>query len=109
MLVRGPSPLLFVCGGVLFSRTRWGGVSSPLISLASRFGMGLGVSLSLCPPQNSVGPPLAPPLCWGVGWGGLLVFCVVVVHIPLPPGCGLPLHDFPLGWCVLFVVVVLAD
>ena len=107
MLVRGPSPLLFVCGGVLFSRTRWGGVSSPLISLASRFGMGLGVSLSLCPPQNSVGPPLAPPLCLG-GWGGLLVFCVVVVHIPFVT-LWLPLHDFPLGWCVLFVVVVLAD
>ena len=44
--------LVLVCGGVLVSRTLGGGVSSPLLSLASRFGMGLGVSLVLCPPQN---------------------------------------------------------
>ena len=44
--------LLLICGGVLFSRTLWSGVSSPLQGLASRFGMELGVSLVLCPPQN---------------------------------------------------------
>ncbi len=42
-----PDQLMFVLGGVLLSRTLAGAVPSALSGLASGFGMGPGVSLSL--------------------------------------------------------------
>ena len=44
---RGPNQLKCVLGGVLLSRTLAGAVPSALSGLASGFGMGPGVSLSL--------------------------------------------------------------
>ena len=46
-LVAVPDQLMFVLGGVLLSRTLAGAVPSALSGLASGFGMGPGVSLSL--------------------------------------------------------------
>ena len=46
-LVAVPGQLMFVLGGVLLSRTLAGAVPSALSGLASGFGMGPGVSLSL--------------------------------------------------------------
>ena len=40
------------CGGVLLSHTLPGAVPSPCRALASRFGMGLGVSPGPWPPQD---------------------------------------------------------
>ena len=70
--------VLLICGGVLFSRTLWSGVSSPLQGLASRFGMELGVSLALCPPQKMLFTHY-PPTKTGLGaLPGLWVFCLLV-------------------------------
>ena len=46
-LVAVPGQLMIVLGGVLLSRTLAGAVPSALSGLASGFGMGPGVSLSL--------------------------------------------------------------
>ena len=76
---------------MLVSRTRGGGVSSPLGGLASRFGMVLGVSPSLCPPQRGVFN-----MWWVVG-GVVRVVCVSFTPIPVCGGCV----------CVLVVLFVL--
>ena len=49
-----------VLGGVLLSRTLAGAVPSALSGLASGFGMGPGVSLSLCPPRRLHGQCVSP-------------------------------------------------
>ena len=84
--------VVLVWGGVLFSHTLSGAVPSPLWGLASRFGMGLGVSSTLGPPQKGstiiLFVPFTLPPAWFpvfvgfpgfVGGFGLVVDRIVVV------------------------------
>lgn len=65
VLLWGPRCFGFGCGGFLLSHTLAGAVPSAFTGLASRFGMGLGVSPWLLPPQVLI--VFHPFFVFGVG------------------------------------------